>query len=303
MATVGTLLESAVARLRDSGSESARLDAELLLGNAVGVERTTIVAHPDAPVGPDAAAAFERDLARRLRGEPVAYIRGFKEFHGLAFSVDARALIPRPETETLVDLAQRAIVTRLTASPRPPGTPPLQVVDVGTGAGTIAVSLAVGLRRLGAEADVALLATDASPEALGLARENAVGHGVADMMTFAVADLLPPPSDALTGYDMIVANLPYVRTDAVPTLPVAASFEPIVALDGGADGLRVIARLLPLLPHALAPRGVAMLEIGFDQADAMVALVAETLPGWSCRIEPDLAGLPRVAVMTPPSEA
>src|SRR6185436_11987513 len=119
--TVGALLESAVARLRDAGSESPRLDAELLLGHAVGVDRTAIVAHPEAPVGVDAAAAFERDLARRVAGEPVAYIRGIKEFYGLAFAVDARALIPRPETELLVDLAIARVGAVLTGAPRPPG--------------------------------------------------------------------------------------------------------------------------------------------------------------------------------------
>jgi release factor glutamine methyltransferase len=295
MSTVGTLLEAAVARLRDSGSESPRLDAELLLGHAVGVDRTAIVAHPEAPVGRDAEAQFARDLARRVAGEPVAYIRGFKEFHGLAFSADARALIPRPETEVLVELALSEVLGRLTSAPRPPGTPPLRIADVGTGAGTIAVSLAVALRKRGAAGDVAILATDASDDALQLAKENAVGHGVADMMTFAVADLLPAVVDPLL--DVVLANLPYVRSDVVPTLPVAASFEPVLALDGGTDGLALIGRLLARLPSALAPDGIALFEIGFDQADEITALVERTLPGWACRVEPDLADHPRVAIV------
>ena len=296
MATVGGLLDDAVARLREAGSETPRLDAELLLGHAVGVDRTGIVAHPEAPVGADAAAAFERDLGRREAGEPVAYIRGFKEFFGLAFSVDARALIPRPETEILVQFALDEIRRRLTAAPRPPGTPPLRVADVGTGAGTIAVSTAVMLRRSGAGQDVELLATDVSDGALELATENAVGHGVADAMRFAVADLLPPV--VAPRLEVILANLPYVRSDVVPTLPVAASFEPGVALDGGTDGLALIGRLLRRLPDALAPDGVAMFEIGSDQADEMGALVAATLPGWTCRVEPDLADHPRVAIVS-----
>jgi release factor glutamine methyltransferase len=295
MSTVGTLLEAAVARLRDSGSESPRLDAELLLGHAVGVDRTAIVAHPEAPVGTDAQDQFARDLARRVAGEPVAYIRGFKEFHGLAFSADARALIPRPETEVLVELALAEVVHRLTSAPRPPGTPPLRLADVGTGAGTIAVSLAVALRRRGAGGDVAILATDASADALQLAKENAVGHGVADGMSFAVADLLPATVDP--PLDVVLANLPYVRSDVVPTLPVAASFEPTLALDGGGNGLALIGRLLERLPEVLATDGIAMFEIGFDQADEIVALVAATLPGWSCRVEPDLADHPRVAIV------
>jgi len=297
--TVGRLLEDAIARLRSSGSESPRLDAELLLGHAIGVGRTAIVAHPAAPVGPDAAAAFERDLVRRIKGEPVAYIRGFKEFYGLAFSTDARALIPRPETEVLVDLALEEVVRRLMRAPRPAGTPPVRIVDVGTGAGTIAVTLAVILRQRGADREVELAATEVSDEALMLAKENAVGHGVADALAFELADLLPAVIAA--PYDLVLANLPYVPSDVVPTLPVAASFEPERALDGGSDGLGLIEQLLGRLPDALEPAGTAMLEIGSDQADALRALVTRVLPGWSVRVEPDLADHPRVARIDRPA--
>jgi len=244
-------------------------------------------------VGADAAAAFERDLARRVLGEPVAYIRGFKEFYGLAFSVDARALIPRPETEVLVELALEEIVRRLTSAPRPAGMPPMRVADVGTGAGTIAIALAVTLRRRGVTGDVEMFATDVSEDALMLAKENAVGHGVADTLRFSVADLLPPV--VVTPFDLILANLPYVRSEVVPTLPVAASFEPEQALDGGADGLALIGAWLARLPDALTDDGTALLEIGSDQADAIRELVAQVLPAWSCRVEPDLADHPRVA--------
>lgn len=295
MVKVGQLLVDAVARLRESGSESPRLDAELLLGHAVGVDRTAIVAHPEAPVGVDAAAAFERDLVRRLHGEPVAYIRNFKEFYGLAFSADSRALIPRPETEVLLELALEETVRRLTAGPRPPGTPALRIADVGTGAGTIVVSLAVTLRRRGAGGEVSLFATDISEDALQLAKENAVGHGVADAIRFDVADLVPA---GIAPLDVLVANLPYVRSEVVPTLPVAASFEPGVALDGGDDGLSIIAMLLRRLPEALAADGVALLEIGSDQAEDMRALVGRVLPGWAIRVEPDLADHPRVAIVS-----
>lgn len=293
MARVEELLRAGVERLRASGSESPRLDAELLLARAVGVERTVILAHPEAPVGADAAGAYVADLARRERGEPVAYIRGFKEFLGLAFATDARALIPRPETELLVELAEAEVVRRLVAGPRPAGTPPLRIVDVGTGPGTIAVSLLVLLRRRRMHEDVHVLATDVSPDALELARENAVGHGVADRLAFLEADLLPPV--VADPFDVIVANLPYVRSDALERLPVAAFFEPRVALDGGPEGSSVMARLLDRLPDALAVGGTALLEIGGDQGDVIVELVAERLPGWDCSVEPDLAGLPRVA--------
>lgn len=297
MATVRQLLDVGVARLRESGSESARLDAELLLALALDTDRTGVIAHTDAPVGDGAAARFEAALDRRAAGEPVAYIRGVKEFHGLAFGVDPRALIPRPETELLVDLAELEIVRRLVGSPRPKGAAPIGVVDVGVGSGAVAVTLAVLLRRRRMLDEVALAATDTSDDALQLARENAVAHAVGDRIEFENADLLP--GTAVKTWDVVLANLPYVRSDAVPTLPVAASFEPALALDGGPDGLRVIDRLLALLPGALAHGGVAMLEIGGDQAVEMRALVAGRLPGWSCEIELDLGRLPRVAILRP----
>jgi release factor glutamine methyltransferase len=293
MAKVEELLRAGTDRLRGAGSESARLDAELLLGHAIGADRTVIIAHPEAPVGTGAAARFEEDLGRRALGEPVAYIRGFKEFYGLAFSTDPRALIPRPETERLVELAEAETMRRLTTAPRPAGSPHLRVLDVGTGAGTVAIALAVALRRRHVADEVELIGTDDSPDALDLARENAVGHSVADHILFLEADLVPPV--VARPWDIVLANLPYVRSDAVDTLPVAASFEPRHALDGGPDGLAVIRRLVARLPDAVAPTGVALLEIGGDQAEAIVGLVQELVPGWPVSVEADLGGLPRVA--------
>ena len=174
MATVRELLDVGVARLRDSGSESARLDAEVLLAYAIDTDRTAILAHPDAPVGDGAAARSEEALDRRATGEPVAYIRGFKEFPGLAFAVDERALIPRPETERLVELAEMEVVRRLIGAPRPPGSPAMQVIDVGVGSGAVAVTLAVLLRKRGMLEEVEITAADIVEEPLQLARENAV---------------------------------------------------------------------------------------------------------------------------------
>jgi release factor glutamine methyltransferase len=292
MATTEALLREGVDRLRGSGSESARLDAELLLGDAIGVGRTVILAHPEAPVGADAAARYLADIERRATGEPVAYIRGIKEFYGLAFSVDPRALIPRPETERLVELAEAEVRRRFGA--RGASDASIRIVDVGTGSGAIAVALAVLLRRRGALDAVTLLAVDAAAEVLDLARENAVGHAVAHAIAFEPSDLLasvPGP------FDLVLANLPYVRTDALRGLPIAASFEPVSALDGGPDGLTVIERLLRQLPDALATDGLALLEIGADQGDLIVERCGRVLPGWRCAVEPDLAGLPRVAIV------
>ncbi len=299
MTTVDELLRHGVDRLRQSGSETPRLDAEVLLAHAIGSDRTAILAHPEAVVGPAAAAAFEAAVGRREAGEPVAYIRGFKEFRGLALATDERALIPRPETETLVDLAETEVAGRLTTAPRPPGTPPLRIADAGTGCGTIAVALAVALRRRRMLEDVSILAIDASSDALQLARENAVGHAVADRVRFLEADLLPAVADPR--FELVLANLPYIPSAMVPELPVAASFEPASALDGGPDGLEHIRRLIDRLPDALGDGGVAMLEIGADQADAVAAAVGEQLPGWGVSIVPDLSGAPRVARIDRPA--
>jgi len=217
VATVRELLDVGVARLREAGSESARLDAEVLLAYALDTDRTGILANPDAPVGDGSAARFATALDRRAAGEPVAYIRGFKEFHGLAISVDRRALIPRPETEALVDAGIAAVMSRLGGRPsagsgqaggREPR--PVRIADVGTGSGAIVVAVAAALRarRVEPGRDVTLSATDISADALQLARENAVGHGLAEGMEFLEADLLPP-IPAGRRFDVVLANLPY----------------------------------------------------------------------------------------------
>jgi release factor glutamine methyltransferase len=228
----------------------------------------------------------------------VSYIRGLKEFYGLALSVDERALIPRPETETLVELALDIIAAQLTAAPRSTDARPLLTWDVGTGSGAICVALAVECRRRGYGRDVSFRATDISADALALATENAVAHGVADAIAFATADLADLGDSGADPADLLVANLPYIPSAAVPELPVAASFEPRVALDGGPDGLALVRRLLPQLPLALIAGGVALLEIGADQADAISAAVTMALPAWSATVHEDLAGRPRVVGLT-----
>ncbi len=291
--TVGSLLRRGSGALVDAGSESPRLDAELLMAAALGVDRTTVMAHPEARPGTAQLAAYDAAIVRRAAGEPVAYIRGIKEFHGVALSVDRRALIPRPETELLVDLAETEVRAALSASPRPAGTPPFLIWDVGTGSGAIAIALALDLRRRGYGAAISLLATDVSPDALALAVENAVGHGVADVIRFAPGDLLET-AERPAAVDLIVANLPYIPSAVVPTLPVAASFEPTMALDGGADGLDLVRRLLSDLDGVVAPNGGALLEIGADQSDAVLAAAAAALPDWRSSVHLDLADRPRV---------
>lgn len=295
MTATRALVEAGTERLRAAGSDTPRLDAELLLAYAIGVDRTAVIAHGDAPVGADATATYDALLARRVAGEPVAYLRGIKEFHGIALTVDARALIPRPETELLVDTALAAVMTALTSGYD--RARPLRVADVGTGSGAIGVALAVALRAKRVPPDdVDFVAVDVSEDALDLARENAVAHGVGDRLRFVASDLLPPGARS-SSFDIVLANLPYVRSgelDASAGKPVSTTFEPRLALDGGPAGLTVIARLLDQLEWALAVDGLALLEIGGDQGEAARALVAERLPGWVCDVLSDLSGLPRV---------
>jgi release factor glutamine methyltransferase len=301
--TTRDLIQAGSERLRASGSDTPRLDAEVLLAYAIGVDRTAVVAHGDAPVGPGAESSYLGFIDRRATGEPIAYIRGFREFHGIVIVVDSRALIPRPETEALVDRALVEIMARLTRGPVAAVgvVGRCRVIDVGTGSGAIAVALAVGLRKRGVPPDeVTIVAVDVSPDALDLARENAVGHGVGDRILVESADLLPPRSPS-EPWDVVVANLPYVRSDALAVAPDPTAFEPALALDGGPDGLEVIGRLLERLTTTLSIDGVALLEIGADQGDAIGRLVNQRLPSWSCTVVPDLAGLPPMAVLRRPA--
>lgn len=288
-----TLIE-ATARLQGFGSETPRLDAEVLLGHILGVDRSLLAAHPEAPLSTGQTDAFETCLDRRLQGEPVAYIRGLKEFYGVAIRVDRRVLIPRPETETLVELAVERIRADLTARPRDGDRGPYLAWDLGTGSGAIAVAVAMELRRRRYGDAVRFHASDRSGDALAVATINVVSHGLADLFTFAQGDLtdvLPSPLPV----DLLMANLPYIPSASIPVLPVAASFEPVEALDGGPDGLAIIRRLLPELPAAVAAGGAVLLEIGADQSETLCDAVARLLPHWSCRIHADLGGSPRVA--------
>ena len=292
--TVGEALGAATERLAASGSESARLDAEVLLGDILGVDRSSLMAHPDARIGTGQSETYRGYVERRESGEPVAYIRGMKEFYGVAITVDARVLIPRPETETLVEMAVARIRSDLTGAPRSDDSPPYLIWDVGTGSGAIAVAVATELRRRRYGDAVRYHVSDVSSDAIAVTTVNAVSHGVAASMTFAEGDLLDVEPPAPRPVDLLVANLPYIPSADVQTLPIAARFEPGAALDGGADGLDIIRRLLPLLPEAVAPTGLAILEIGADQADAASAAAAQELPDWTATIAEDLGGDPRV---------
>ena len=280
---VGAALAAAVETLRTAGSPTPRLDAELLVAFVGGRDRSWVLAHRDASLDVDALDSLVR---RRAAGEPIAYIRGFKEWHSLRIRTDARALIPRPETELLADSALDEVRARLTA-----GRTPVVTWEVGTGSGAVAVVLARGLSEAIADGRVRLIATDVSPAALELAAENLAANGVDAFVTLATADLLGPASGEVPRPDVVVANLPYVASAEVDERQGSLGYEPRMAVDGGADGLDVLRRLFAQLPSQAAPAATVLLETGVDQADAIRDMAPE---GATVGVVPDLAGMDRV---------
>lgn len=295
--SAGALLSDAAARLTEAGSDTPRLDAELLVSHAFDRDRTWLHAHPDATLDQDGARELEMWVERRAAGEPVAYIRGFKEWFGLRVATDARALIPRPETELLAESAIAEIAARLVRDD--------QVVwawDVATGSGAVAIALALRFRAALVLGRLRLVASDVSSDAVDLASENLAAHGVAPLVTLQVSDLLKGnvrgegegPTEHPVRADLVTANLPYVTTAEVDAAPGSLAYEPRLALDGGADGLDVIRRLVAQLPDRLAAGGVALLEVAARQSGA-VRDAAEQLPVPVAVTQiPDLAGIERV---------
>ena len=299
-------LDQARHRLRAAGIEDADLEAELLLRHALStaaspsllaergqggevaqISRAHLFAHLDQPLDEAAAARFEAYLQRRLAHEPSAYITGHREFYGLDFLVTPDTLIPRPETETLVDAAIELVTRRAVGAQH---APPLLIADVGAGCGAIAVALALP--------DATVYALDASPAALAVVAANARRHGVADRVACRQGDLLTPLDAAV---DLIVANLPYVKTDDWRDLaPEVRDHEPRLALDGGADGLDLIRRLLAQAPAYLRPGGGLCLEFGDGQEEALLTLGQAAFPQATLSVERDLAGRPRVLVLSLP---
>jgi release factor glutamine methyltransferase len=258
--------------LRDS-SASPRADALLLLGHALNREREWIVAHGDATPSREEVRAFERLSTQRSEGVPVAYLLGSAGFYGREFLVNQSVLVPRPETEHLIDEALRFI-----------GSQPLRVLDVGTGSGAIACTIA-------AETLASVHATDISPAAVAIAGENGRRLGVADRCRFYVGDLTEPVKNER--YDVVIANLPYVPTAQIPRKPDPVTYEPREALDGGPDGLAVYRRLLDTLPPLLNPRALILLEAAPPTMLGLSAIVRSALPRSAIAVCRDYAGLDR----------
>ncbi|HUG95179.1 MAG TPA: peptide chain release factor N(5)-glutamine methyltransferase [Pleomorphomonadaceae bacterium] len=289
LSTAGSALVSAVERLREAGSPTPRLDAEILVAHALERDRAWLLAHLDEPMPARAKANFAGWIERRAGGEPIAYIRGFKEWYGLRLATDRRSLIPRPETELLADAAIGDIADRMARDDRP-----ILAWEVGTGGGAVAVVLARRFRSALALGRLRLVASDVSPDAIDLAAENLATHGLNQLVTLAVSDLLDPLGSIPEPPDVVVANLPYLRSSEVETGLGSLGWEPAAALDGGPDGLAVIRRLLDRVPRRLAADGSVLLEIGEDQAGSIRTLAA-ALPGaWSVSTLRDLAGNERI---------
>lgn len=272
--TIASSLYTARNRLAPE-SESASLDAQVLLAEALGVDRAYLLAHGDALLTSDQSARFAALVTRRAAGEPVAYILGRKAFYDREFIVTPAVLIPRPETELLLERALAFAQSR----------PRTAAVDVGTGSGALAVTLAA----LCPTADVH--AVDISPAALDVARRNADLH--AAPVTFHQGDLLGPLLAQGITVDLLMANLPYVASGDLPALAVSR-FEPPLALDGGPDGLGLVRRLLAQAPAALNPGALVLLEIGADQGAAALALARAALRPADAGVQADYAGLDRV---------
>jgi release factor glutamine methyltransferase len=262
--------------LDEHGSELARLDAELLVAHALGVRRLDVYLQYDRPLDEANLAAIRELLRRRGRGEPVALITGSREFYGRSFRVTPAVLVPRPETETLVDRALRVARERVGE---------LRIADLGTGSGCLACTLAAELPQ------ATVIAADVSKEALAVAAENASALGVAERVLFVEGGW----ADGLVAdLDLVVSNPPYVTSTEMDELPRDVRFEPRLALDGGADGLDAYRALLPAIAEH-APRAWWVgLEVDSRRADPVTEQAFALWPSASISVVADLAGLPRV---------
>ncbi|MCI0778506.1 MAG: peptide chain release factor N(5)-glutamine methyltransferase [Chloroflexi bacterium] len=285
MSTLGVRLDDTARRLAAVGIDDPRLEADVLWMKALDIDRAQLYARlHDDPAEAHATAA-EALTARRLRREPLAYVTGTREFYGIDLTIRPGVLVPRPDTETLVDEAISVLAHR--AEPAP------VIADIGCGSGAIALALAASV------ADATVHAVDRSPAAVGLTRANAERHGLGERVRVYLGDLTAPLPEPV---DLIAANLPYVRSDELPTLePEVSVFEPAEALDGGADGLDLVRRLLREAPAHLKPGAAVLLELDPRQFDEAAAFAAEAMPDARARSVRDLAGRERVLVIETPA--
>jgi release factor glutamine methyltransferase len=279
--TLAQALQQSAYILRMNGIEDSYIEARMLLGHATNLSSVQIYTEPAQTLSSEEENKLQKLVGRRLQHEPAAYILQHREFYGIDFYVDSRVLIPRPETELLVDAALEFARSRGSSLTRP-----LLVADVGTGCGAIAVSLALNL--LGSR----IYATDLSFAAIEVARLNCEYHKVAEQVTLLQGDLLQPIPEKV---DIIVANLPYIENSELHDLsPEIAKFEPRMAIDGGRSGLDCIRSLLGQLKEKINFGGCLLLEIGQNQEEGIGRLVRSCLKGTNFRFFRDLNGINRV---------
>ena len=257
--------------------EEPALESDILLCHTLGIDRVQLYQEPEHELSAEEDAALWQMVNRRGKGEPTAYITAHREFFGLDFLVTPAVLIPRPETELLVERTLELVRTNALST----------LADIGTGSGAIAISLAKSL------AGVGIYATDISDDALKVARMNCQKHGVADRVVLLQGDLLEPLPEPV---DLIIANLPYVRKSDIPQKG-PLSFEPRAALDGGEEGLDKIKKLIGQLKGKLKPGGWLLLEIGQGQAPAVIDLLTKLFPDAHIEVTRDLAGIERVVCL------
>jgi release factor glutamine methyltransferase len=280
---VSAILRQAARRLVSSGIESGALDAEVLLGHVLDVRREQLIIAANGSLRETELRAYERLLSRRLEREPTAYITGKREFWSLDFHVTRDVLIPRTETELLVEIAL-GLATELSSSG------PLHILDIGTGSGAIAIALATEL------ASVKIVATDLSAAALAVAQGNAARNRVAGKIKFMQGDLFETLAIS-EQFDLIISNPPYIRSIEIDELePEVRDWEPRGALDGGLDGLNYYRRIAARAFHYLAPAGVLAVEIGTGMGEAVAALFKNSAGSAEVNIRRDYAAKERVVV-------
>lgn len=279
--SIAEVLTEATQALNKGGVPEARREAGALLAHVLQRDRTFIISHPDEQLEPDNLETFRLQIHRRARGEPMQYIIGLQDFFGLEFEVTPDVLIPRPETELLVETALELTISRDRA---------LKFCDIGTGSGCIAIAI---LRK---RSQAQAIATDISKQAVKVAQRNAIRHSVSERMSFLLADALTGLREQPT-FDLIVSNPPYVASEALAGLQrEVREFEPRMALTAGRDGLSIIRRLLTEGYPRLVPGGFMILEIGFDQSAAVEELIRSTR--WKkLDIHKDLQGIPRIVAL------
>ena len=283
-ANVHEVIQHAARLFQASGFSAPRLDAEVLLSHQLRVQKADLYLDRIKRLNEEERAGFVTLIQRRLEGEPVAQITGEKEFWSLDFKVNRDCLIPRPETEILVETALEIYRSRSAST-----SDPFRILDIGTGSGIIAICLAREIPQ------ACVIATDISPDALAVARENALRHGVSDMVEFLEGDLFGPISEKKGYFDLILSNPPYIVRKELGTLSrEIVAYEPYCALCGGEDGLSFYRLIIPESIHCLREQGWIAMEVGCGQADQVIRILEETERFKDIAVREDLAGIPRV---------